>query len=149
VYETRPPSHQSTITHQQFAIGNTLFAPRHPRSGYPRRLLRDLEPFLRQDIVRDAPSVNRQTAVVKNASKLRDLLWHRLEFDQLEHLSVAVLLDDVDALVRVYEGAELVGERIGTKTEVRGLEIGLLAELIAALLDGPVRCAIAENADLR
>ena len=60
-------------------------------------------PFLREDVVGDRPRVDRQAAVVQHASQLRDALGGELEAHQRQHLRVAVLLDDVDALVAVDE----------------------------------------------
>ena len=56
--------------------------------------------------------VDRQAVVVQHAAQLASVASGvQLELQQLQHLRVAVLLDDVDALVRVDERVELVGER--------------------------------------
>ena len=65
--------------------------------------LRDLEAFLRQDVVAHAPRVDRQPVVVQHAAQLGAALRRQLELQQHRQLGIAVLLDDVDALVRVDE----------------------------------------------
>ena len=88
--------------------------PCHARADDRRcgRFLRHFEPFLRQHVVGDAAGVDRQAVVVQHAAQLRLPLRRQLELHQLQQLRVAVLLDDVDALVRVDERAQLVVERI-------------------------------------
>ena len=79
-----------------------LLPPAVPHSR-DRRLLRDLEAFLRQHIVGDAAGVDRQAVVVQHAAQLRDALGDSSRRISCSELRVAVLLDDVDALVRVDE----------------------------------------------
>src|SRR5436309_2313107 len=67
----------------------------------------------------------------------------------LQQPRVTVLLDDVHAIVHVDELHEIVGEGIRAEPVVRRLEVGLLAELVAALADRPVRGAVADEANLR
>ena len=52
---------------------------------------------------------------------------------QVAHLPVAILLDDVDALVRFDERFHIVGEGQRAQTEVAGLDAVLVAELVARL----------------
>ena len=50
-------------------------------------------------------------------------------------------------VVRVDERHQLLGERIRAEPEIRRLDVGLLAQLIAAFFDGKVRGAVADEPD--
>ncbi len=62
-----------------------------------------------------------------------DFFRRQIELEQAQHLRVAVLLDDVDALVRGDEVVHFAGERIGAQAQVICVEVVFLLELVAAL----------------
>ena len=59
------------------------------------------------------------------------LIVSDFEADQVRHLSIAVLLDHVDAVVTRHERTQLIGERQRTQPEVAELDPFLTPELIA------------------
>src|SRR5205814_9259797 len=114
-----------------------VFAPRYavdsrpmiltlPAIGSPGgsdKTLRCLFALLLEQLVRQRSAVNRQAVVVLDAAQLRDLLRVAFELQQGPHLAVAVLIDDVDALVHVDEVEDLLRERIAAEPEVRRVHL--------------------------
>src|SRR6185503_10911112 len=71
------------------------------------------ESLLSKNLVSNRPRVDREPVVVKHLPKLRSAFGAEGQSHQAEHLCVAVLLDDVNALVMIDERFELFRERIG------------------------------------
>ena len=65
----------------------------------------------------------------------------------MKHLPVAVLVDDVDALVRGDEVVHLGGERIGPQPQVVGLDAVLALQLVERLDQRVMRGAVGDDAD--
>jgi hypothetical protein len=86
---------------------------------------------------------------VQHLAQLADLHGRQLLPEQAQELGVAVLLDDVDAVVGVDELGDRVAERIRADAQVVGLELRFADELIAALLDRPVGGAVGDDPDPR
>src|SRR3990172_9493625 len=126
-----------------------VFSIRHFQSSSRARGF----PLLREDLLGHEAGVDGKPAVVEDAPELfylaRELGPRReLETHELEHLPVAVLLDEVDALVASDEGREVRVERKRPEAKVARLQVGLLTELIARLLDCPVGGAVGDDAHL-
>ena len=85
---------------------------------------------------------------MKDAPKFLHAIRRQVERHQLQQLRVAVLLDHINVIVRIDERGEFIVKRIRAQAEVRRLEVGFLAKLVAALADGPVRRAVANQARL-
>ena len=99
------------------------------------------------------PSMLVSSSVMVRASSGRPVMWamlrrrvvssgFRSSRKQGEQLGVAVLLDDVDAVVLFDELVHFAGERIGAKAEVIGLHRIFVAKLVAAFGDAPVGSAV-------
>src|SRR5688572_9943318 len=104
--------------------------------------------LLRQQAFRDAARVDRQAAVVADAAqsrRQRRIAFHR---QQLEHLAVAVLVDDVHALVLPDELLDGRRERERAQAQIRRVEAAFFLQLIAGLLHRKVARAIRDDADL-
>src|SRR5262245_15696069 len=95
----------------------------------------------------DGVGVERQAVVVQDAADLLGRLG-QLHAEHAGHLRVAVLLDDVHAVVLREEVANRVAERERAQAQVVELD-ALVAQRRARLLDRPVRRAEREEADLR
>ena len=98
--------------------------------------------------VGDGPRVERQSGDVGDAAQARGQLGLEVELEQGEHLRVAVLLDEVNAVVLLDELVHFAGEGICPEPQVVGLDGVFVAQLVAALGDAPVRSAVADDADL-
>ena len=68
--------------------------------------------LLRKDVVGDRSGIDRQAVVMKDLPQLGSALGAQREPHQAQHLRVPILFDDIDALVMIDEGFELLGERI-------------------------------------
>src|SRR5215469_1085191 len=93
--------------------------------------------------------VERQAVDMRDAAQASGQRGLDVELEQAEHLGVAVLLDDVDGVVLLDEVVHLAGEGVGANAQVVGLDPVLVAQLVAALDESPVRGAVADDADLR
>ncbi len=83
-----------------------------------------------------------------DAAQARGEFGFEIELEQAEHLRVAILFDDVDAIVLLDEFVDFAGERIGAQAQVVGLDPVFVAKLVAAFGDAPVRGAVGDDADL-
>ncbi len=72
--------------------------------------------------VGDRARIERQAVEMGDAAQARDQFRLQVELEQAEHLRVAVLLDDVDALVLRDEVVNLTRERIGAQAQIIGLD---------------------------
>ena len=64
-------------------------------------------------------------------------------------MRVAILFDDVDAIMLLDEFVDLAGERIGAQAEIVGLDRVFVAKLIAALGYAPMGSAVGDDSDFR
>src|SRR5882762_703993 len=133
---------------------SVVFAPRYAVDSSPMMLtfpaIRFSSPIyllLLQQFRRQRAAVDRQPVIVLDAPQLRDLLRVAFELDQAPHLPVAVLIDDVDAIVRVDEVEQLLRERVAAQPEVGRIELLLVLQLVARLDQRPVRRAVVDDAD--
>ncbi len=88
-----------------------------------------------------------KSVVVADAAQSGDVRHRNVKLQQLQHLAVAVLVDDVHALVR---GDELMGfgrKRIGAQAQVISLYAVLRLQLIERLDQSVMRCAVSDDAD--
>ena len=84
-----------------------------------------------------------------DAAQLGYFAGGQIELEQAQHLRIAILFDDVDALVRGDKVAHLAAEGIGAEAQVIRLDAVFLLELIAAFGDRKIRGAVGDDADLR
>ena len=105
--------------------------------------------LLAHDLVSHGARIQRQSAVIADAAQLGDIVRIELQAHQGQQLRVAVLVDDVDALVPADEIDQLVGERICLQPKIAGRDAVFALQLIAALRAGVVRRAERNEADLR
>src|ERR1700685_4678670 len=101
------------------------------------------------EFVGDGARIERQSVEVRQTAQARGKLRFQIEFEQTEHLCVAVLFDYINAVVLLNEIVHLARERIRAKAQVIGFDVIFVAQLVAAFGDGPMRRAITENSDAR
>src|SRR3984957_4809965 len=101
------------------------------------------------EFVGDGARIERQSVEVRQAAQARNEFRFQIEFEQAEHLRVAVLLDDVNAVVLLDEVVNLAGEWVSAQAQVIGFDVIFVAQLVAAFSDSPVRRAVAQNPDAR
>ena len=75
------------------------------------------------------------------------MLRGQVEFEQAEHLPIAVLLDHVHPLVSGHKGVHFGRKGEGPQTHIVGFEPIFLLELIAALADREIRAAVSDQAN--
>src|SRR5262249_36881026 len=107
-----------------------------------------LSALLSSNFVRHRPRINGQAVVVEHAVQLGDLLGSRVQLQQLEHLTIAVLFHQVDNIMVGKKRVHLAAERIGANSEVVRLNAVFLPQLIAGFGHGPVRRAVGNDACL-
>src|SRR5438132_1329695 len=103
---------------------------------------RTLLGLLGNDCIGNGASVNGQSVVVAYAAQLYDLLRWQIEFEQFQHLSIAILLDYINAVMALYEFLYFRAERVSSKAQVINLNLGLSAQLVACFQHRPMRSAI-------
>ena len=82
-----------------------------------------------------------------DAAQLRHLRRIAFEPDEAPHLPIAILIDDVYAVVGVNEVEQFLAERVTAQPQIRGVHLLLVLQLVARLDEGPVRGAIGDEAD--
>src|SRR3984957_7482468 len=100
------------------------------------------------EFVGDGARIERQSVEMADAAQTRGHFWFEVELEQTQHLCVAILLDDVDAIVLFDEFMNLAGKRISTEPEVIGFNRVLVAELVAAFRYAPMRSTVSDDSDL-
>src|ERR1700675_3104971 len=101
------------------------------------------------EFVSDGARIERQSVEMADAAQTRSKFWFEVELEQTQHLCVAILLDDVDAIVLFDEFMNLAGKRISTEPQVIGFNRVLVAELVAAFSYAPMRSTVSDDSDLR
>src|SRR5215470_10291760 len=101
----------------------------------------------RHDFVGDRARIKRQPVNVRDAAQPGREFYAYVELQQAQHLRIAVLFDHVDAVMLLNELVNLPRERIRLQAQVVGLEVVLLAKLVAALDDRPVRRTVGQDPD--
>src|SRR3954471_16375504 len=119
-----------------------LFRVSDERGGHARLLI---DTLLRENFVGDRSRVDWQSVVVQNLAQLGAPFGAQRQPHQAQHLGIAVLFDDVDALMVIDESLEFLGERTGTEAHVSSRRPGFARELIPALLNRPVAAAISND----
>src|ERR1700686_1399278 len=84
-----------------------------------------------------------------DAAQARDEFRFQVELEQAEHLRVAVLLNHINALVLLDEFVDFASERISTQTKIVGFDTVLVAKLVAAFDDAPMRRSVGDDSDFR
>ena len=95
----------------------------------------------------DGVGVDRHAVVVTNRFEPADQMGGKLGAQDSVELSVAVLLDDVDAVVTLHERRDLRRERQRAHAHVVELD-SRFAQKVARLDDGVMRRAVREDRDL-
>ena len=104
--------------------------------------------LLSQQLSRHGSAVDWQTCVVRDRAQLGQLRRIALHLEQRQHLAVAVLFDHVDAVAFLDELEDLGRERVRLQPEVRRRQLRFIGQLVARFDDGPVGCAVADDAHL-
>src|SRR5580704_3917879 len=86
---------------------------------------------------------------MRDAAQVSDQFRLEIEFQQAQHLRVAVLLDDINMFVLLDEFMHFARKRISPQPQVVGLEAVFFAHLIAAFGNAPVGSPITDDSDLR
>ena len=76
---------------------------------------------------------------MSDAMQPGDKRWLHVELQQAEHLRVAVLLDEINSVMLLHEIMHLARKWVCAQPQVIGLDIVLLAQLVAAFENRPVR----------
>ncbi len=86
---------------------------------------------------------------MQHAAQLGGLFCRQLHLKQTGELRITVLLDHVNAFVLFDKLDYFARERIRPHPQVISLELELVAHLVEALFDGPVRGAVSDDAGFR
>src|SRR5215216_6286680 len=86
--------------------------------------------LLVEQLGRHRSAVDWQAEVMTDAAQLGDLLRCAFHLQQREQLSVAVLLDDIDAAAAIDEVEHLWRERVGAQPQIRRAESRFLGQLV-------------------
>ena len=84
-----------------------------------------LDSFLHDQFVGHAARIDRQAVVVPHTAQFGGIFGRQIELEQAQHLRIAVLLDDVNAVVRGDELVDLAREWIRADTKVVRLDLVL------------------------
>ena len=72
----------------------------------------------------------------------------QVHLEQGKHLRIAVLFHHVNPVVLLHKIVHFAGKRISAQTQIVGLDVVFLAQLVAGFDQPPVRSAVSDDPDL-
>src|SRR3984893_3193318 len=90
-------------------------------------------PLLVYNVIGDGPRIQRQATVIFHASQFRNIGGVKFKTHQPQHLRIAVLLHDINALVAADEIQQVLRKRICPEAQITRLDAVLGSQLVAAL----------------
>src|SRR5437899_1061178 len=86
-------------------------------------------------------------ASVAHAAQFSDLVRGKIQLEQAHHLAIAVLFNNVHALMLRHKLMHLARKRIRAQADVVGLEIELAGKLVTAFPHREISGAVGDDTD--